>query len=55
VLLALGVPVENSHGSVRFSLGKGNTAEDVDFLVEVMPPIVERMRSMSPLYAGIKL
>ncbi|TAN61593.1 cysteine desulfurase NifS [bacterium] len=55
VLLALGVPVENSHGSVRFSLGKGNTAEDVDFLIEVMPPIVERMRSMSPLYAGIKL
>lgn len=54
VLLALGVPVENSHGSVRFSLGRANTAEDVDFLLEIMPPIVERMRSMSPLYAGAK-
>ncbi len=54
VLLALGLSHEMSHGSVRFSLGKSNTVSDVDYLIEIMPPIVERMRSMSPLYAGVK-
>ena len=54
VLLAMGLSHEMSHGSVRFSLGKSNTVEEVDFLLEAMPPIVERMRSMSPLYAGAK-
>jgi cysteine desulfurase len=54
VLLALGLSHEMSHGSVRFSLGKSNTAEEIDYLLEIMPPIVERMRSMSPLYAGAK-
>ncbi|OGQ60652.1 MAG: cysteine desulfurase NifS, partial [Deltaproteobacteria bacterium RIFCSPLOWO2_02_FULL_53_8] len=52
VLLAMGLTHEMSHGSVRFSLGKMNTAEEIDYLIEIMPPIVERMRSMSPLYAG---
>ncbi len=52
VLVAMGLPHELSHGSVRFSLGKSNTVEDVEKLLEVMPPIVERMRSMSPLYAS---
>ncbi|MBI5561288.1 MAG: cysteine desulfurase NifS [Deltaproteobacteria bacterium] len=54
VLLAMGLTHEMSHGSVRFSLGKMNTAEDIDYLLEIMPPIVERMRGMSPLYAGAK-
>ncbi|MBI5810734.1 MAG: cysteine desulfurase NifS [Deltaproteobacteria bacterium] len=54
VLLAMGRTHELSHGSVRFSLGRGNTMEDINYLIEVMPPIVERMRSMSPLYAGVK-
>lgn len=54
VLLAMGLTHEMSHGSVRFSLGKSSTVEDIDYLLEVMPPIVERMRSMSPLYAGAK-
>lgn len=54
VLTSMGLSHELSHGSVRFSLGKSNTVEDIDFLIEVMPPIVERMRSMSPLYAGTK-
>ncbi|MBI5887539.1 MAG: cysteine desulfurase NifS [Deltaproteobacteria bacterium] len=54
VLVAMGIPVELTHGSVRFSLGRANTADDVDYLLEVMPPIVEKMRSMSPLYAGAK-
>ena len=43
-----------SHGSVRISLGKSNTQEEIDYLIEIMPPIVARMRSMSPLYAGAK-
>jgi cysteine desulfurase len=54
VLTSMGLSHELSHGSVRFSLGRTNTAEDIDYLVEVMPAIVERMRSMSPLYAGAK-
>ncbi len=54
VLVSMGITHELSHGSVRFSLGKSNTMEEVEYLIEVMPPIVERMRSMSPLYAGIK-
>jgi len=54
VLLAMSLSHEMSHGSVRFSLGKENTAEEIDYLIENMPPIVERMRSMSPLYAGTK-
>jgi len=52
VLIAMGLTHELSHGSVRFSLGRENTAEEVDFLIEQMPPIVERMRAMSPLWAG---
>lgn len=54
VLVSMGLSHELSHGSVRFSLGKSNTTEEVDYLLEIMPPIVERMRSMSPLYAGAK-
>lgn len=54
VLVSMGLSHELSHGSVRFSLGKSNTAEEIDYLLEIMPPIVERMRSMSPLYAGAK-
>jgi len=54
VLVSMGLTHELSHGSVRFSLGKSNTVEEIDYLLEIMPPIVERMRSMSPLYAGAK-
>jgi cysteine desulfurase len=48
----MGTSHELSHGSIRFSLGCSNTVEEVDRLLEVMPPIVERMRAMSPLSAG---
>ncbi len=54
VLMAMGVPPEVAHGSVRFSLGRDNTEEDIDYVLEVLPPIVERLRSMSPLYARTK-
>jgi cysteine desulfurase len=49
VLLALGLPQEEVHGSLRLSLGRGNTDEDVDHYLKEMPPIVEKLRKMSPL------
>jgi len=49
VLLAIGVSPEEVHGSLVFSLGKDNNEEDVDYLLEKLPPIVKRLREMSPL------
>ncbi len=49
VLLALGIPVERARGSVRFSLGRWTSGEDVDKVVEALPRIVEKLRAMSPL------
>ena len=49
VLLAIGVNPEDVHGSLVFSLGKDNTEEDVDYVLEKLPPIVARLREMSPL------
>jgi cysteine desulfurase len=54
VLLATGLPVEISHGSLRLTLGNVNTDEDVDFVLEVLPKVVSRLREMSPLYKGGK-
>ena len=53
VLLALGVPVESAHGSLRLSLGRDNTDDDVDYILQVLPGIVERLRNMSPLYEKV--
>ena len=50
VLVATGLPVELAHGSLRFSLSHGNTDEDVDKILEVMPEIVGKLRAMSPIY-----
>ncbi len=50
VLLAIGLPHERAHGSLRLTLGHQNTEEEVDYLLEVLPPIVQRLRDMSPLY-----
>lgn len=49
VLLAMGIPPEVAHGSIRITLGRDNTEADIDYFMEVMPPIVERLRAMSPL------
>ena len=50
VLLAIGLPHELAHGSLRLTLGAGSTEEDVDYVIEVTPPIIERLRNMSPLW-----
>jgi cysteine desulfurase len=52
VLLALGVAPEEAHGSLRLTLGRDNTTEDVDYVLEKLPPIIEGLRAMSPLYPG---
>lgn len=54
VLLSIGVPVEVSHGSLRLSLGRDNTDEDIDYILEVLPNIVKGLRDMSPIYPGNK-
>ncbi len=50
VILALGLGAEEAHGSLRISLGRENTDEEIDGFVEVFPPIVDKLRQMSPLY-----
>lgn len=50
VLLAMGLTHEVAHGSLRLTLGRGNTQEEVDYCLEVLPEIVDRLRQMSPLY-----
>jgi cysteine desulfurase len=49
VLLAIGLKHEEAHGSLMFSLGKQNTEEEADYVISLMPGIVKRLRSMSPL------
>ncbi|MBE6050932.1 MAG: cysteine desulfurase NifS [Clostridium sp.] len=50
VLLAIGLPHELAHGSLRLTMGDGTTEEDVDYVLEKLPPIIQRIRSMSPLW-----
>ena len=54
VLLAIGLPHEIAHGSLRLTFGEENTDSDIDYLVEVLPPIIEKLRAMSPLYGSFK-
>jgi len=51
VLIAMGLSHEIAQGSILFTLGLDNTREDTDYVLEVMPPAVDRLRQMSPLYA----
>jgi len=53
VLLAMGVDAAVAQGSLHFSLGMNTTKEDVDYVAKVMPPIVDRLRQMSPLYEKV--
>ncbi|MCD6174558.1 MAG: aminotransferase class V-fold PLP-dependent enzyme, partial [Planctomycetes bacterium] len=48
VLRAMGVPFTAAHGSIRFSLSRYTTEEEIEFVVEKMPPIVNRLRELSP-------
>jgi len=50
VLLAIGLPHEKAHGSLRLTLGRYSTEAEVDYLLKELPPIVKRLRDMSPLY-----
>lgn len=54
VLLAMGIPPEVAHGSLRFSLGRDTTEGDVGRVIEVLPPIVEKLREMSPFGKKVK-
>ncbi|HUK39138.1 MAG TPA: cysteine desulfurase NifS [Methanomicrobiales archaeon] len=54
VLLAMGLTHEVAHGSLRLTLGDANREEDVDFVLQVLPGVVDRLRAMSPLYADFR-
>ena len=53
VLLAMGVPHERAHGSLRLSISHETTDEDIDYIIETLPPIVEKLRNMSPLWEDV--
>lgn len=53
VLLAIGLPHEIAHGSLRLSVGDDTTEEDVNYVLETLPPIIQRLREMSPLYEEV--
>jgi cysteine desulfurase len=50
VLLAIGLPHEIAHGSLRLSINEDNSAEDIDYILKTLPEIIERLRNMSPLW-----
>lgn len=52
VLLAMGLSHEVAHGSLRLTLSEFTTPEEIDYLLDTLPPIVEKLRAMSPLYHG---
>lgn len=54
VLLAIGLPHEIAHGSVRFSFCADNTVEEIDYILEVLPNIAQRLREMSPLWEEVQ-
>lgn len=53
VLLAMGVPHEKAHGSVRLSISHETTEEDIDYIIQTLPPIIEKLRNMSPLWEDV--
>jgi len=54
VMRAMGVPFTAAHGSIRFSLSRYNTEQDVDYVVEKMPAIIDRLRELSPFASGME-
>ncbi len=55
VLLSMGIPHELSHSSLRFSLGKFNSIQDIDRILEVLPLIIEKLRRISPFWQKNKV
>ena len=53
VLLAMGVPHEKAHGSLRLSISHDNTDEEIDYIIDTVPKVVERLRNMSPLWEEV--
>jgi cysteine desulfurase len=53
VLTAMGLSPERARASIRFSLGKQNTADDVEFALSLVPEVVARLREISPVYKGV--
>jgi cysteine desulfurase len=47
----MGVPQTAIHGSLRFSLGRYNTKEEINYILEKIPPIIQRLRELSPLWS----
>lgn len=54
VLLAIGLPPEIAHGSLRLTLGKDNTEEEVDYVIDILPKIIEKLRALSPFKGSWK-
>jgi len=54
VLMAIGLPHEIAHGSLRLTFGRENTDSDIDYVMQELPAIVQRLRDMSPLYEEVK-
>ena len=54
VLLAIGLPHEIAHGSMRATLSEFTTEEEIDEFIKTLGPIVQRLRDMSPLYEGVE-
>jgi cysteine desulfurase len=54
VLMSMGMDHQQAHGSLRMTLGRSTTEEDIDYVLEVLPEIVDRLRAMSPLYNKVK-
>jgi len=52
VLRAMGVPYTMAHGSIRFSLSIYNTSEEIDVVINTLPPIIEKLRNMSPYWTS---
>ena len=50
VLRAMGVPFTAAHGSIRFRLSRFSTEEEIDLIVDKLPPIIDRLRTMSPFW-----
>ncbi|HEX8798239.1 MAG TPA: cysteine desulfurase NifS, partial [Terriglobales bacterium] len=50
VLTAMGLSPDRARASIRFSLGKQNTADDIDFALQLIPEVVTRLRELSPVY-----